>query len=263
MADYHSTHTGVKIDTNVSQVDTNTADIAALKARMDTAEGDIEGKADATSITTLSSQISGINAKISSAATSSNKLIDKAYVDSALSGKVDKVGGMCLSTNDFTNDYKTKLDGLPNGAGITLALSQKQDTLVSGSNIKTINGESVLGSGNIQAGEPYAVKYVPQTLTTEQKEQARANIGAPSISDVNSTNYVTVTTLPDASASTMGSIYLVGPDAQGNYNRYITQRSGDTYSWVNLGTTKIDMSDYMLKVDGVFLGTVVENNVTM
>lgn len=31
-------------------------------------------------------------------------------------------------------------------------LATKQDTLVSGTNIKTVNGESILGSGNIQAG---------------------------------------------------------------------------------------------------------------
>lgn len=35
-------------------------------------------------------------------------------LQSALNGKVDKVEGKQLSTNDFTNAYKTKLDGLPN-----------------------------------------------------------------------------------------------------------------------------------------------------
>jgi hypothetical protein len=35
------------------------------------------------------------------------------------------------------------------GFATTLEVSQKQDTLVSGTNIKTINGESILGSGNI------------------------------------------------------------------------------------------------------------------
>lgn len=34
-------------------------------------------------------------------------------------------------------------------AKITAKLSKKQDTLVSGTNIKTINGRSILGSGNI------------------------------------------------------------------------------------------------------------------
>lgn len=52
----------------------------------------------------------------------------------------------------------------------------KQATLVSGTNIKTVNGESLLGEGNIIAGDPNAVKYVEQTLTDAQKAQARTNI---------------------------------------------------------------------------------------
>ena len=62
------------------------------------------------------------------------------------------------------------------------ALLQKQDKLISGQNIKTINNESLLGDGNIdiQGGgsDPDAVKYTPQTLTDAQKAQARTNIGA-------------------------------------------------------------------------------------
>ena len=46
---------------------------------------------------------------------------------------------------DLTNYYtKTETDN-----AITAATSTKQDTLVSGTNIKTINNESILGSGNI------------------------------------------------------------------------------------------------------------------
>ena len=44
--------------------------------------------------------------------------------------------------NNFTDAEKTKLDGLD--------LSTKQDTLESGINIKTINGNNILGSGNIE-----------------------------------------------------------------------------------------------------------------
>lgn len=38
-----------------------------------------------------------------------------------IGGKVDKVTGKNLSTNDFTNDYKTKLDSLSNPVAITTA----------------------------------------------------------------------------------------------------------------------------------------------
>lgn len=42
-----------------------------------------------------------------------------------------------LSSNDFTDNDKNKLDN-------------SQEKLISGSNIKTINGESILGQGNIE-----------------------------------------------------------------------------------------------------------------
>lgn len=44
--------------------------------------------------------------------------------------------------NNFTDSDKTKLDGID--------LSTKQDTLVSGENIKTINGNNILGNGNLE-----------------------------------------------------------------------------------------------------------------
>lgn len=144
-------------------------------------------------------------------------------------------------------------------------LSEKQDTLQSGVNIKTINQQSILGSGNfdIQTGPGDAVQYTEQNLSESQKAQARTNIGAASLSDINNTEYVTVTTLPTASAATVGPIYLVGPDANNNYARWITQEENGSYSWVPLGSTEIDLSGYMRKVDGVFLGAVVESNVTI
>lgn len=48
-------------------------------------------------------------------------------------------------------------EGLANKADKT-ELANKQDTLVSGTNIKTINGETILGSGDIEVeGEPIAI----------------------------------------------------------------------------------------------------------
>ena len=62
-----------------------------------------------------------------------------------LADKVDKVTGKELSTNDYTDADKTKLTGID--------LSTKQDTLVSGTNIKTVNSTSLLGSGDVAVQE--------------------------------------------------------------------------------------------------------------
>ena len=45
---------------------------------------------------------------------------DKSYVDAQLATKVDKVAGKELSTNDFTNAYKSKLDSIAEGAEVNV-----------------------------------------------------------------------------------------------------------------------------------------------
>jgi hypothetical protein len=60
-------------------------------------------------------------------------------------------GNDLLVTVDIANDLtkKVKLDNLPISLPALTALATKQDSLVSGTNIKTINSTSLLGSGNI------------------------------------------------------------------------------------------------------------------
>lgn len=92
----------------------------------------------------------------------------------ALGDKVDVVAGKGLSSSDFTAAEKAKLGGIAASAsanasdaelrarashtgtqaistvtGLQDALDGKQASLVSGNNIKTINGETILGNGDI------------------------------------------------------------------------------------------------------------------
>lgn len=58
-----------------------------------------------------------------------------------------------LNTKANTNDIPTKTSDLNNDSGFITSSyhdSTKQDTLVSGTNIKTINNQSLLGNGNIE-----------------------------------------------------------------------------------------------------------------
>lgn len=65
---------------------------------------------------------------------------------------------------------------------------------------------------------------------------------------VNSQEYVDVATLPTASASTLGKIYLVGP-TDNQYDRYYTSYDGSDYSWVAAGSTEINLSNYATKAE--------------
>lgn len=71
-----------------------------------------------------------------------NDYYNKNTVDNLLDTKAD--------TSDLNNYYdKTETNSLLNQKANTSDLNNKQDTLVSGENIKTVNNQSILGSGNI------------------------------------------------------------------------------------------------------------------
>ena len=111
----------------------------------------------------------------------------------SLLNKVDKVAGKGLSTEDYTSTEKTKLSGIAENANnyahpathLPSIIEQdegnrfvtdtektswngKQDTLVSGTNIKTINGYSILESGNLALEETIIIALSDETtaLTT-------------------------------------------------------------------------------------------------
>lgn len=70
-----------------------------------------------------------------------NKVI-KSYVDNAAGGKVDKVTGKTLTSNDFTDALKNKLDGIEDGA------TANAGTITG----VTMNGESKGTSGVVDLG---------------------------------------------------------------------------------------------------------------
>lgn len=61
---------------------------------------------------------------------------------------VAKEEGKVLSSNDYTDEDKAAIETIANKADKT-ELANKQDILVSGTNIKTVNGQTLLGNGNI------------------------------------------------------------------------------------------------------------------
>ena len=63
------------------------------------------------------------------------------------------------------NDADTKVDALtPRVESVETTLDNKQDTLVSGTNIKTINNQSILGEGNLEvSGEVDLTNYYTKT----------------------------------------------------------------------------------------------------
>lgn len=67
------------------------------------------------------------------------------YTKSETSGATEISTALASKADTATTYTKTEIDN-----AITAATSTKQDTLVSGTNIKTINNQSILGEGNIE-----------------------------------------------------------------------------------------------------------------
>lgn len=141
----------------------------------------------------------------------------------------------------------------------------------------TYNLDPAAGLTFVSGDNTYSLAIPPKTgtlaVTSDITKSAVGlgdvvNAGRDSTPTANSSNYVTsggvktyvdnavstmskfqykvVDSLPTASASTLGIIYLVA-DTHGTsdaYDEYITIQSETTYSWEKLGNTDIDLSDY-------------------
>ena len=114
--------TEVKADISELQSDVSTAkeNISTLQEDVTGVEGNVSTLTQ--SVSTLDTTVDGLNTKVEGLETDVTELqgtvsdVEETVgtLQTNLNNKVDKVQGKGLSTNDFTNEYKTKLDGLNN-----------------------------------------------------------------------------------------------------------------------------------------------------
>lgn len=121
------------------------------------------------------SNISGLAAVATS--NSYEDLIDKPYIPEGVI--VDQT-------------YSATSTNAQSGTAVAGAISTKQDTLVSGTNIKTINNNSILGSGNISVDSlPTQTGQSGKFLTTNGTAASWANVDALPSQTGNSGKYLT------------------------------------------------------------------------
>ena len=102
-----------------------------------------DGTISVTEYSTGDETNSGITKLYTGTGTNTDGTMTQSAINTALSGKLDTTGTAAKATadasgNTITSTYATKTE-----------LNTKQATLVSGTNIKTVNSTSLLGSGNI------------------------------------------------------------------------------------------------------------------
>jgi hypothetical protein len=123
---YKSKYTGTQIDNLLDKVEEDLVSPATLTNKVEANAAAVEQE-----VTDRKKAVSDLNSALTA----------------ELNNKVSKVPGKGLSTNDYTDDDKAEVTKIKDKAD-QITLDEKQDTLVSGENIKTINGTSLLGSGD-------------------------------------------------------------------------------------------------------------------
>lgn len=108
------------------------------------------------------------------------------------------------------------VDQLPIPGSIMTALAAKQDTLVSGTNIKTVNGTSLLGSGNVSISGGGALVLLATITPT-----ASANIDALNVFNSTYDDYLIVGNGINFAANDSVYIRLATAGAADSGNNYI------------------------------------------
>lgn len=184
---------------------------------------------------------------------SSENPVQNKAVQTALSGKVDKVNGKGLSTEDFTTAEKTKLAGLANTT-VDSSLSPSSTNPVQNKVVKSALDGKAASSHTHAASEVTDSSAYANLETSAGATQAAINSAINTkIGSLLSVELITVVqSLPTAAAGTMNKMYLIAESSgktNDNYEIFITVRSGTsgnyTYAWEKVDTARLDLSGYM------------------
>lgn len=124
---------------------------------------------------------------------------DKTYVDEELGNKVDKVTGKGLSTNDFTDAFKNKLDGIEtsaekniietvkvNGTALTPDASRAVNVTIPTATVTGVkSGDKVLALANKELSTTLGLTYDSAT-----KKINLTGIGSAVIASVDATDFI-------------------------------------------------------------------------
>lgn len=161
----------------------------------------------------------------------SNNPVKSGGIYTALAGKVDKVAGKDLSTNDYTTTEKTKLAGIEAGAEVNIITGI------------TLNGEPL-----VPVNKVIALNVITKAVNDLQNYYLKTETYTKEevndlVNTISSLTLEIVETLPTTDISTT-TIYLV--PVTGSTNVYM-QYAYIGGAWAQLGTTEVDLTNYYTK----------------
>lgn len=159
-----------------------------------------------------------------------------------LNGKVDKVEGKGLSTNDFTNELKTKYDTTATkvdeitesgGAPNIIEIIKVNGSALNPDSNKAVDITVPTNNNQLENGAGYQTESEVTTAITN------------ALKDVQGIKYQIVDSLPNSGEA--GTIYLIS-------NSGTEDNIYDEYIWVNskfekIGTTAVDLTNYIQSAD--------------
>ena len=217
----------------------DTATYNSEKANFATKD-ELNSKADASAITDMATQTwvqgQGYLTEVPSDYVTNSELTE------GLAGKQDK-GNYALKSDLNTLATKEELATKADAS----ALSSKQDTLVSGTNIKTINGDSILGSGNlvIQSGASNwdDIQGKPQFAEVATSGDYNDLINKPTIPDVS--GLATKEEIADMETKSNAAATYATKEEIPSLEGYLTEtKASETYATKQALGNKLDTATY-------------------
>ena len=201
---------------------------------------ELNSKADASAIADMATQTwvqgQGYLTEVPSDYVTNSELTE------GLAGKQDK-GNYALKSDLNTLATKEELATKADAS----ALSSKQDTLVSGTNIKTINGDSILGSGNlvIQSGTSNwdDIQGKPQFAVVATSGDYNDLINKPTIPDVS--GLATKEEIADMETKSNAAATYATKEEIPSLEGYLTEtKASETYATKQALGNKLDTATY-------------------
>lgn len=228
------------------------ASVAATYATITTVNGKQATLVSATNIKTVngSTILGSGDLVVSGGAVAWDDVTGKPTTTSWLSNSTNKnfvtdaqstVIGNTSGTNTGDNATNTQYSGLA---------ASKQDALVSGTNIKTINGTTILGSGNVTITSTADIGTSPTASSTTTITH---NLGrVPTIIRIYGYGIFTANAASTATTSSMGTFNSSG-------NRCVYQRYGAAITTTQAGLTSNTFCILLATGGGSFISGVIQN----
>lgn len=184
-------------------------------------------------------------------------------IDYVTSDELEQQVSEAISSETVVSEIQTQVEqsitGKADTSAVTQALATKQDQLVSGTNIKTINSQSILGEGNIEITSATATEYSAGTnIDIVNHVISVTGITIPDVSNfvtsgevqtqiINSISGKQDTLISGTNIKTINNQDILG---EGN----ITIEGGGTGVTYSAGTN-IDITDNVISVTGISVPT--------